>query len=35
MKILLVDSDAKLDVFQPTIGNESTSGYVMIVGLEK
>jgi hypothetical protein len=35
MKILLADSKAKLDVFQPTIGNESTSIYVMIMGLEK
>jgi hypothetical protein len=34
-KILLADSNAKLYVFQSTIGNESTSGYVMIKGLEK
>ena len=35
MKILLGDSNAKLDVFQPTVKNESPSLYVMILGLEK
>jgi len=35
MKILLGDSNTKLYVFQTTNGNESASGYVMIMGLEK
>ena len=35
MKILLLDSNTKFNVFQQTTRNESASGYVMIMGLEK
>jgi len=34
MKKLLRDSNTKLYVFQPTTGNESASGYVVVMGLE-